>query len=319
MRTVFWLPAVLVGCIEYDSLSGVDAGLGATETTEPPLATEELPPGWAGESWDLPAESDTIDVIFYGDTSNSMTEELVTLGENVASYLDRMAQFVPDWQLATVTGNTGCAVNGILTPQTPGYTDAFADAIVTPPVDTDEDEMGLQNVAIAVEASRPGGCNEGLVRGGLLSIVFISDENDESPGYDADPDYWRGYYDRIAAVHGDPLSIVISAVAGPTPDGCEGADPGFGYDEAVAGTAGELLSICDDWAGQLDLLADAAVIRDTFVLSEPAVPETIQVWINAVELPDTSWTWFAPRNAIVLDQPAQPGDRVDIVYEVAAE
>ncbi|MEQ1502276.1 MAG: hypothetical protein ABMB14_08590 [Myxococcota bacterium] len=309
--------AAIGGCVEYESHSNVDPNLGVDDGAGPPDPAD-VPEGSWLDAYDLPP-ADVIDVIVYGDTSSSMQEELQTMGSVVREFVDRLAENVSDWQLAAVTGNTGCAVNGILTPATPAFEDLFADGIVTPPADTDEDEMAFQNTAIAVEQSGPGQCNDGLVRGDLLYLVYVSDENDESPGFDSgDADYWRGYYDRIAAIHGNPAAIVMSAVAGPVPLGCIGADPGQGYDRAVAATGGEFLSICTDWASKIDLLADAGTIRDHFPLTDVPDPATIEVWVDAVARPAGDWEYRPAGNEVVfVANPPHPGDKVDILYAIA--
>lgn len=312
------LVTLALGCMEYNQSSFFENGVPAGTDDGGPPAWNEIPDGWGLDAWDLPSD-DTIDVVVYGDTSSSMSEELQTMGQAVKPFVERLATHVEDWQLAVVTGNTGCAVNGILTPSTPDFEGRFADGIVTPPADTDEDEMGLQNVAIGVERSGPGDCNDGMIRGGLLHLIFVSDENDESPGFDQREDYWRDWFDRIVAVHGDPGAITISAVAGPTPDGCEGADPGFGYDLAVDGTGGEFLSICDDWANQIELLADAPAFRDVFPLTDVPIVASLQVWVNAAEV-TSGWGYDAQRNAVIFSaDPPAAGDRVDILYDVEGE
>ena len=311
----------LVACVEYEPAGGFGYG-GSTDTALPP-GLSDVPEGSALDAFDLPRDG-TIDVIVFADNSSSMEEELRTLGETITPFVDRLASQVADWQLAAVTGNTGCAGSGVLDPASPDFAATFADAVTTPTGDEPEDEMAFQNVAKVVENSGPGDCNEGLVRGGLLHLVFVSDENDESPGFDDDTDYWRTYFDRIAAVHGDPDSIVISAVAGPTPGGCEReaedaeAAPGEGYDAAVAGTGGEFLSICDDWANQMDILADAGTVRTEFPLSEVPEPGTLQVWVNQLVRPATDWTYDEAGNRVVFVHDApHPGDRVDLLYEIA--
>lgn len=326
-----WLPLLaLMGCMEYTQIASNARDLpsetppGQTGSDEPPQGST-IPEGWVVDTWELPAAS-TIDVIVYGDTSGSMSEELVTMGQTVRPFIERLAATVPDWQLATVTGDTGCAVNGILRPETPDYEELFADAIVTAPDmgSVDIDEMGFQNTAIAVEESLPGGCNEGLVRGGLLHLIYVSDENDESPGFDDDPDYWRDYLERIEDVHGDGRMITISAVTGPAPDGCEGggaeAEPGYGYVEAIAATGGELLSICSEWTDDIDLLADAGTTQDTFPLSDPPAPGSISVWLDGEQVSAADrWSYDGDRNAVVfLSNPPGPGQRVDVLYKVAA-
>lgn len=276
-----------------------------------------MPDESALDSWDLRSGT-AIDVIVFGDTSGSMDEELRTLGQTVTPFAERLAETVDDWQLASINGDDGCTQTGILTPDTPNFADRFADALTQSPWDEDTDEQGLSTAARAVRESRPGGCNEGLVRGELLHLIFVSDENDESPGFDESPSYWRDYWTQIVEQHGDELMVTMSAVAGPTPGGCTGADPGFGYDGAVAGTSGEFLSLCDDWAADIDLLADAGVVRDTFPLSERPVATTIEVWINAVGVGGDRWRYDAGANAVVFDaDPPVGGDQVDILYTVA--
>lgn len=320
-----WLSGLVsisvVACVEYEPVGNLDYG-DPTVSSPSDGPPKEVPEGSALDAWDLP-EAETIDVIVFADNSSSMEEELRTLGQSVTPFVERLATQVADWQLAAITGNTGCAGSGVLDALSTDYAAKFAVAVTTPTGAESEDEMAFQNVAKVVENSGPGACNDGLVRGGLLHLVFVSDENDESPGFDTNPDYWRTYLDRIVAVHGDPESIVISAVAGPTPDGCEReaeqaeAAPGDGYDVAVAGTGGEFLSICDDWAAQIDVLADAGTVRSEFPLSERPVDGTIEVWVDQIERPTTDWRYDTANNEVVfVHDPPRPGDRVDVLYVV---
>ena len=98
-----------------------------------------------------------------------------------------------------------------------------------------------------------GGCNEGFLRDdAILHVVFISDEDDNSPGWnEGDPDYWLDYVDQIITIKGREDQVRFSAITGPAPDGCDGAEPGFGYNEAVTSIGGERLNICQDWASQI--------------------------------------------------------------------
>jgi hypothetical protein len=297
MRALVWI--AVAGCMDYNP--GAPVG---------PPSPEDVPDGSILEEFDGGGSS-SVDVIVFGDTSGSMAEELRTLGDAIQPFVDRLATHVDDWQLAAVTGDSGCTVSGILTPETPDYARKFADAIVQPAGSDDSAEMGLQNVALVMEDDR--GCNEGLVRGGMLEIVFVSDENEESPGYDERPDYWRDWVDRIGAAHGDPSRIKMSAVGGPTPNGCPGADPGFGYDHVVSATGGQFVSICGDWADQLEIVADQVALRDTFPLAHEPVPESLQVWVD--QLP-VAFTYDAAANAVHLADPIGADDTVSVLYEL---
>jgi len=294
----------VAGCIDYNP----GALLG-------PPGAQDVPDGSILEEFDG-AGSTSVDVIVFADTSGSMDQELKTLGETITPFVDRLASRVDDWQLAAVTGDSGCTISGILTPQTNGYAKKFADSI-TQYVGSDEaKEMALQNVTLALENSGPGQCDEGLVRGGSLQIVFVSDENDESPGYDESPSYWRDWVDRIDAVNGDASRVKMSAVAGPTPSGCHGADPGFGYDKIVSATNGQFLSICDDWADQIDVLADAVGVRDMFPLSDLPDPSSIQVWVNEVPVVPADFSYDPAANAVKIATPAGADDKVSIEYKL---
>lgn len=295
------------GCLEY----GHEAALQAPR----PPDEDEVPEGYQLDEFQGGGDS-TADVIVFGDTSGSMEEELRTLGETITAFVERLATHVDDWQLAAVTGGTGCSPSGVLTPQTNDFADRFADAITEPVGDDTEAEQALRNVLEVMKESGPGECNEGLLRGGLLHIVFVSDENEESPGYDDSPGYWRDWLTQIQEEHGDPSKVILSAVAGPTPMGCSGADPGFGYDGPVAATGGKYISICDDWASEIDLLADVAGERATFPLSDIPAPETIEVWVDDAPVAADGFAYDQPSNTITLDEPLQAGQTISILYEI---
>lgn len=297
---------LLCGCVEYDPAGGVSPG--------PLPGPDEVPEGSALETFEGGGQS-TVDVVVVGDTSGSMDEELRTLGDTITRFVERLAEQVDDWQLAAVTDGSGCTASGTLTPDTPNFAGKFAQALVRPIGDDSQAEMGLRNLTRVMEDADRN-CNEGLVRGGLLQVVFVTDENDESPGFDEAPDYWTEYLTAIQQAHGDGSRIKMSAVAGPTPLGCDGADPGFGYDGPVRATGGKYLSICDDWANQLDVIADAVSLRTTFPLSDVPVVGTIQVWMNEDPLPQSSFEYDAAANAVIIASPASPADTVSILYEI---
>jgi hypothetical protein len=228
------------------------------------------------------------DILFYADTSSSMERELAILGRSVDEFTARIEENSTDWQIATVTGPEGCSTEGILTPDTPGWQDLFAQGIKVPGGD-DVDEWGLFNVFKAILESAPGGCNEGFVReGASLHVIFLSDEDDNSPGWELGGEYWQDYVDPILYIKDDPAQVRFSAVAGPVPDGCEGADPGLGYSDAVAATGGEFLSICDEWIDDIGMLADASISQSVFPLDWEPFEGTTLVEVDSVERP-TGW------------------------------
>ena len=320
MRTPLLMAfALLIGCTpDYEISSGVDAvdsGDDAGFPTKPGPFDLDGDGEIDGDHFDLSGLNPT-DIIIYGDTSGSMVEELMTLGDRVLDFTDRLSTAGADWQLMAVTGSTGCGIDGIFTPSSNNFNDRFSQAILTPSGNVDWDEMGLQNVRNAV-AESDGGCNNGFVRdGAMLHIIFISDENDESPGFN-DNGYWLEYVTDIVAMKGSEALTRFSAVAGPTPDGCNGADPGFGYDSVVDATNGEFISICDNWPDRLDTLADASVVTDIFPLSKTPVLDSIMPFVNG-DVREDGWIFDVFENAVIFTENApMTGDVVDIMYEPA--
>ena len=258
-----------------------------------------------------------IDILFFGDTSMSMTEELETLGAKMTSFVEGLVSYTDDWQLIAVTGPNGCGVGGVLRPDHPNYATVFAQGIITPPGEDLVDEWGLYNVQQALEESKTGGCNAGFLReNARLHIVFISNEDDNSPGWDSgDSGYWREYYSAIAAYKSTPEQLMFYGIIGPDSDVCYGVEPGTGYSELIAETEGENLSICEDWEQDIDRLVDATVSYPLFALNQVPIEASIRVEIDE-ELQEGNWTYESARNSVLFgENPPTLGNSVRIVYE----
>lgn len=260
------------------------------------------------------------DILFYGDTSGSMTEELVTLGDRLDAFLTRLGEVTGSWQLLAVTGPDGCGQGGVLTAATPDYRSTFSAGLLTPPGAEDVDEWGLNNVATALESTDAGECNEGFLRSEAeLHVIFVSDEDDNSPGWDSgDAEYWRAYTDRIAAAKGDTGSVWISSITGAVPAGCAGAEPGTGYVEATTAYEGTWLDICSDWSGELARLAEVQSRQSIFVLSHRPDADTLEVYVDE-ELREDGWSYEVGPNELIFTADAPvTGQSVRVTYTVAA-
>ena len=313
MRVIFAL--LLSACSDYKFVTPRQSH-GGDDTAPPETVADTGEPIEIQEDvWDLSATVG-VDVLFFGDTSGSMSAELTTLGGQVTTFVERLATYTDHWQLLAVTGPSGCGVNGILTPETADYAALFAAGITTPPGEDDVDEWGLHNSMQAVAQSAAGGCNEGFLRDNArLHVIFISDEDDNSPGWDSkDSAYWTPYTDAIVAAKGAADQVVFSGVIGPVPDGCADAEPGWGYADAISAYGGELLSICDAWEKRIDLLVDASVAWPSFPLSATPIPETLTVTVNGVSRPD-GWIYEASDNTVFFSAEIPTiGDKVVIAY-----
>ncbi len=252
------------------------------------------------------------DILVFGDTSTSMEPELLTMNAHIEGLVTRLATFQSDWHLLAVTGPSGCSANGWSDASTPDWAGRFAQDLLTPPGADDVDEWGLNNVLAAAQNSGDGGCNEGFLRpNSLLHVIFVSDEDDNSPGWENGGDYWKPYLDGLRALS----NVKLSAVGGPVPEACDGAEPGHGYWEAVAASEGTFISICSDWDQQIEDLANTSAEQRSFTLTTLAVPGTVQVAVEG-ELRDRGWTYDGALNKVVFDNSAPiAGQHVEIAYE----
>jgi len=258
-----------------------------------------------------------VDIVFFGDTSGSMGEELTTMHEEALSFVQNLEAYTEDWQIITVTGKEGCATSGLITPDTAGWDELFATGITTAPGNDNVDEWGLYNTAMAISESSAGGCNEGFLRDGrMLHIIMLSDEPDHSPGwYDTSlTDYWRDYVETVVAIKGSLSMVTYSAIIGDQPKGCDGAEAGTGYHEAVSATGGVELSICSNWWESFSSLAEVSVSQSMLTLSEAADPDSIVVRVNG-EVRADGWSYDASSHSVLFDaDPPTSGDFVEINY-----
>lgn len=261
-----------------------------------------------------------IDIVVFGDTSDSMQDQIDALSDNFIRVVSRLEEAKSDWHLIAVTGPDGCGQGGIITGEDPDWEQTFTNGINTGPEDDLVDEWGLYNAAQAIEESVPGGCNDGFLReNAYLHVIFVSDEPDSSPGYDGTvDDYWQEYVDKFYAAKTDPNRVRLSAVGGPAPIGCNYTDFSKGYYEAVQATGGEFLSICDDWPAQLEALADSSVTQLSFPLSGNPIQDSLEVFVDGLER-SGGWSHETTQNTVDFQEnPPYAGQKVELKYQAAA-
>lgn len=308
--------SMAAGCSEYELKRPAEAEPAEPVDTSLPVVYDP-PPIEQEDVWVL--EEIPTDVLVFGDTSGSMAIELETMGEKISELIAGLEAYTDEWQLLAVTGPSGCGVNGVLTPGTADYEALFAAGLLTPPGEDEVDEWGLYNAAMAVDQTDLGECNEGFLReGARLHIIYLSDEADHSPAWDSgDPLYWITYLDQVSAKKGGLAEVRMSAITGPLPDGCDGAEPGLGYADAAGATGGVVLSICDSWYTQITSLVDISAQTATFTLSQPPVVETLIVSVNDLRR-EGDWSYDSGANAISFsDGVPVTGDKVSVLYQVA--
>ena len=307
----------------YPELEGeVDAELSVTSNE--PLGTRTATQTGEGkyaaeyeDYWEHPANSPS-DIIFAIDKSCSMDDNQTALANNFSTFISELSNYSNDWQVMVINDANGCNQTGILTSSTPGYTSIFQQA-VNSSTKSGYTEKLLTPAQWAVDKTDSGECNAGFLRSNaMLHIILVSDEPEQSSGS------WSSYVNAIIAKKGDAANVRISSIAGDVPGGCwsgsQSAEAGTGYYEATNYTAGVFLSICSNWASSsnLELLAEASVIQNTYALDNEAIEETVVVEVNGTER-SNGWYYDEASNSVIFETNApEEGDSVTVTYAAPA-
>lgn len=275
-------------------------------------ATGVTDPSVVEEFWQGDGPYDKGDILFFVDQSCSMRDDRAIINANFESFAARLDSLALDWQVGVVIRDTGCFMNGILTPDTPNVVSTFVDAVNG--YAGESTEAGLTLTTAALEEAGPGGCNEGFLReGSKVTLIQVSDETEQS----ARP--WDTYVDAIQAM---APTASITAIAGDVPDGCGRAEPGTGYYEASVATGGAFLSICStDWTPYFETIANMAAsgLLESFHLSSEPQPDTLLVQVDGSTV--TGWSYDAVTNSVVFDADAVPeaGAHIVVHFELAGD
>ena len=178
----------------------------------------------------------TVDILLVVDNSGSMIDEQIKLAANFDNFISQFLEAEVDYQIGVVTTDMDDPTqSGRLVGETKLITSDMTVDVARETFQANvrvcatgsgfERGFAAAEAALSADFLAAGGPNEGLVReDAALSIVFVSDEDDDSSrpvghylevfkGLKGD----RGYRD-------DTL-INMSAVVGPPPDGCEQPEP----------------------------------------------------------------------------------------------
>lgn len=295
-----------------------------------------------------------VDVLFVVDNSGSMGDEQKNLSDNFGSFIQEAKTWNTDYHLGVVTTDAqGKDHSGRLqgTPRivTPATADSFKKNVKVGDGGNGTEE-GLEaahqalslplaytsNKSCAADAdcSAPSTCIGGLCGGwnggflredATLEIVFVSDEEDQSP---APLTFYIDFFKSIKGFANESL-MHAHAIVGPEPSGCggdpndanSGADAGKRYIEVAKQTGGQTGSICDkSFSNVLAGIGSVAFgLKQQFFLSAKADPPTVKVWVSAV--PCTSgWKYDSPSNTVIFDLNGacmpQEGEEVKIYYKM---
>lgn len=291
------------------------------------------------------------DILFVVDNSFSMVEEQATLACNFQSFLDVMDTLEIDYQIGVITTDSPVLQGDekVITPASLTPTETFA---INSQVGTGGQgrEQGLEMARQALSYPLSASQNEGFLRPKAgLRLIFVSDENDQSPNT---VQTYVDFFRNLKAGAGD---VIISAIVGDPREGCgfedsgaptpspaplsQAAEPrvsvgatcpqrecgraigGDRYVDARDMTGGTFRSICScNFIEALENIAyETVFLLDTFLLSQDPIPETLEVYVD--EVARDGWRYDEDLNAVVFEEqiavPAN-GARLRVEYDLRA-
>lgn len=298
-----------------------------------------------------------VDILFVVDDSGSMSEEQANLAQNFDALFQEAENWGTDFQMGVVTtdidktsvagklqGNPKIVTTG------PSAETQFKDNVQVGDSGTGAQESGLEaaNLALSMPLIYEGtntscavdsdcdsygtgltcvsgkcvGWNAGFLRkDAALEVVFVSDEEDQSPGP------LNFYIDFLKSIKGFANEGLMHAhaIVGDKGSGCNSSngDAGAGdrYIEVANQTGGAVGSICDgNFATVLSSIGEVAFgLKVQFFLSASAQPGTVVVSVNGVGCP-AGWTFEEDSNSVIFDStgPCMPeeGHQISIYYKM---
>jgi hypothetical protein len=255
-----------------------------------------------------------VDILWVLDDSPSMHDQLDEIFSMAPAFLDWFVSSGLDYHIGVISTDTGergelrTSEAGLrwLDPQTPEPHHVLLELLADDGIGS-SCEQGLTTSGLALQA------NEGFLRDdSAVHVIIVSDEVDQS-----DPDVVTSeeYVDWFTAL-GVARSFSAVADSSAVP-GC-GAGQWSRYADLVEQIGGVYWELGrGDWDVMLDTLGLAtSALQREFVLSQPAVPDSLQVSLDATQLPSSDY-WFDPAaNSIVFYRaPPWPAE-VRVTYAV---
>ncbi len=307
------------------------------------LAVEGITGTGRTETFVLP-EQPKVDMLWVIDGSGSMSEEQAALRENSEAFIQQAVASGADVRIA-VTGmsleenggaligdpaiirfgaldNSGMSANEAIA--------AFSDNVQD--VYGSDTERAFDAAIAALGLPRPGENQEPFLReDAVLSVVFVSDEDDQSPG---DVEFYVDYFQSLKGPQHLEM-VQFFAIVGDARYGCstseQGATASAGdrYIEVAdrcnthAGT--HFLSICEeDWSDIFEPIGDVLfsftyVHMRTYALGQTPVPGSLAVLVDGNGWDTNWWLYDSVLNAVRFTEnhhPA-PGSTVAIAYQVS--
>ncbi|MEQ8273239.1 MAG: hypothetical protein RKU31_06245 [Deltaproteobacteria bacterium] len=279
------------------------------------------------------------DILFVIDNSCSMAPEQAAIGRGFSSFIQIANSGLLAYNIAITTTDVSTgdgSTEGRFVPLDPRRRNERIVSRMTLPTPLDQfeenaevgvkgsgEERGIHAAYLALRPRLLEDHNANFLRDhALLSLIFISDEEDQSP------ESLEFYADHFASLKGGDRSRVKIAGAIGGVAGCNGptgqASPATRYAELIDTFGGVVESICtSNWPDTLGKLSAVAFgLRASFRLSARADPGTVEVTVDGVPVPPrnalqrTNWRYVSRSNAVEFEPRAipEPGAAIHIAY-----
>jgi hypothetical protein len=270
------------------------------------------------------------DIMFVVDTSLSMSEEQNKLAQSFQHFIQWVVDANVKFNIAVTTGDMSATGEQgrfvgnpkIIDNNTPNLVTTFQNNVKVGDGGHDIEQL-MEGSKRALSAPLVDGENAGFLREvAKLFIVYVSDEDDQSPG---SVQSFVDFFTNLKGGNAD--KVFFAAIAGPTPSGCWGsgafADAGDRYVEITGNTGGLFDTICQSNFGTTleDLAFEVTASDGVFYLTEIPDPDTIRVYVDAAEQAGDRWTYDAAENSITFGTLWNPpgGAQVMIQYHIVDE
>lgn len=235
-----------------------------------------------------------LDVLFVLDHSCSNTDDVARLGDGIADYVALLNALGVDYHLAVttadveVTGPAGRLVPldppgaRVVTANLPNPTQRLRDLFEEENDIASGVEQGLVAAHLATVQPLRRTHNAGwLRRDSLLVLVFLSDEEDQSP---SDPATYAELFTALRPIQ-DPNLLRVVTLVGPVGGACPLAYDGVRYLDLGARLGGAAVSFCAIDASTLSSIPTLRGEWESWDLAGDPSPGTLTVRVDGVALP----------------------------------
>ncbi len=280
-----------------------------------------------------------VDVLWVIDTSSSMKRHQELLASQMGSFVSELNQTGLNYQIAVTTMDMGASgARGrliakagtpvVLTASSPGLVSILSDRLIAgesgSPV-----ERGLEAMSAALQGALiPHNSNFGFLRpNALLVVVFLTDEEDQSP---------EGDYDQLLdglrppLPYGDRSWLVHVMGVMPNDPSCMSAQWGhssvaYRYISLAEASGGVAESICDADLRRAvtNMRARILEVMTEYPLgSRLPIVESIKVYVDGKPIEKSTangWSYLAAKNSIRFHGSAvpKPNSKIKVEYDPA--